>query len=413
MILSHGMQDQQTRIAVILAAAGAGTRCGPGEPKQWRPLSGGSLLERSWRSFLPASLAAAGQSHRVAWLGLVVDEPFRNRAEVSCGRADFPTEVIPGGVTRMASVGNALARLPAEIGLVAVHDAVRPFWPLDRWDRLIAAAATADGAILAVPATDTLKKSAGESLVTMDRRSVWIAQTPQVFRADVLREAHRRASAEGISATDDAELVERTGGRTIIVESTTANIKITTQEDWAMAQRLVASADHPTVLRVGVGFDAHRLGGDRPLVLGGVRLAESGGLIGHSDGDALLHAICDALLGAAALGDIGRHFPPGDKRFAGIDSRVLLRQTVQLLQQARYRPRQVDTVVLAEAPRIAPFADRMCENIATDLGIDPDAVSVKATTTEQMGFVGRGEGIAVHAIVTIEAVVDATTGGPQ
>ena len=405
------MPDRPTTIAVILAAAGAGTRCGAGEPKQWRMLAGETLLERSWRSFMPWSLAQAQQRHRVAWLGLVVDPIYRVQAAVYTGSTDLPTEVIPGGPSRMTSVGNALTRLPADTDLVAVHDAVRPFWPQALWDRLIEAALSADGAIPAVRVADTLKRLADESVTTLARRDLWVAQTPQVFRAGVLREAHRQATAGGISATDDADLVERIGGRIAVVESTTINFKITTPDDWALARRITMSDLHPAALRVGVGFDTHRLGGATPLILGGVRLAESGGLIGHSDGDALLHAICDALLGAAALGDIGRHFPPGDARFAGIDSRVLLRQTGQLLKQAGYRSCQVDAVVLAEAPRISPFADEMREKIAADLGIELSAVSVKATTTEQMGFVGRGEGIAVHAIATIEPLASPTAGG--
>ncbi|MEW5701291.1 MAG: 2-C-methyl-D-erythritol 4-phosphate cytidylyltransferase [Candidatus Zixiibacteriota bacterium] len=400
-------------IAVILAAAGAGTRCGKGDPKQWRPLAGGTLVERSWRSFHPKSLLAAGQGHRASWLGVVVDAAHRDRAGVFCGDPGLPTEVIRGGSTRTESVRLALSRLPADIDLVAVHDAVRPFWPRDRWDALVSATEHADGAILAIPVSDTLKTQSDESLRTVDRSALWVAQTPQMFRTESLRAAHDRARADAVTGTDDAELVERIGGRVAIVQSTTANMKITTPDDWTLAERLVAGEDRRADMRVGFGVDAHRLGGERPLVLGGVRLAERGGLIGHSDGDVLLHAICDALLGAAALGDIGQHFPPGDERFAGVDSRILLRRTAQLLLEAGFRPVHIDTVVLAEVPRIAPFAEAMRGNIAVDLDIPRTSVSVKATTMEQMGFVGRQEGIVAHAVATVCALDHPWVGGAR
>ena len=317
---------------------------------------------------------------------------------------------VRGGATRTESVRNGLQALPTDCDLVAVHDAARPFWPLNRWDQLVEEALRTGGAILSVPLADTIKRARGERCTTVDRRGLWAAQTPQVFRAKLLREAHVQAERDAYSGTDDAELVERIGGAVAIVPSTRANFKITTPEDWEQAERMAMTTQRVHPLRVGLGYDAHRLGGDGALMLGGMQLAPAGGLIGHSDGDVLLHAICDALLGAAALGDIGRHFPPGDPEFAGIDSRVLVRRTRAILHDAGFRVHQIDAVVMAEAPRLAPHIEAMRSVIAGDLGIEPAMVSVKATTTEKMGFVGRGEGIAAQAIVTVVSEPDPADG---
>ncbi|MBI3872836.1 MAG: 2-C-methyl-D-erythritol 4-phosphate cytidylyltransferase [candidate division Zixibacteria bacterium] len=389
-------------IGVIIAAAGSGTRLGPGAPKQWRRFRDGTTpVERSLRSFCESALTSSGQKHQVTWIALVADSIHMDEARRLAIADAAPAQIIAGGPTRTESVRNALRKLPDDIEIVAIHDAVRPLWPRRLWDRLIEAARGADGAILAAPVADTLKRPQGESLSTVDRRDLWMAQTPQVFHVPILKEAHQRAQEDGVGGTDDAELVERIGGRIAIVESTKANVKITNPEDWDMAQLKVEAEGSSTSFRMGIGFDAHRLGGDRPLVLGGVRLADGGGLIAHSDGDVLLHAICDALLGAAALGDIGRHFPPDDPKYTGVDSRFLLRRTVDILAAAGYRPSQIDSVIMAEAPRIAPHVSVMRAHIAADLDLPESSVSVKATTMEQMGFVGRKEGIAAQAVAVI------------
>lgn len=394
------MADSLT-IGVIIVAAGSGQRFGGDIPKQWKPLAGITPLERSCQSFMSGILREIHDSPIPTWVGIVVDDSHRESAEDVGKSLNASYDIILGGATRRQSVANALDRMPQTVDIVAIHDAVRPFWPQSKWTELVDACRYNDGAILAVPVSDTLKNHSGSQTVTVDRRDLWMAQTPQVFRADVLREAHRQAERTGSTATDDADLVERTGGRVEIIPSTTTNIKITTPDDWELALRIAEHAVSSAPMRVGTGYDTHRLGSDGPLMLGGVRFADSGGLIGHSDGDALLHAICDALLGAAALGDIGQHFPPTDARFAGIDSRKLVRETVALLNRAGYRPVQVDATVMAEQPKIMPRAMDMRRAIADDLGLDLTMVSVKATTNEQMGFIGRGEGIAAQAIATI------------
>ncbi|MBI5868054.1 MAG: 2-C-methyl-D-erythritol 4-phosphate cytidylyltransferase [candidate division Zixibacteria bacterium] len=382
------------RIAVIIAAAGSGARLGGDIPKPWRLLNGQSLVERAWRSFCPESL-------HVERIVLAVDAPYLPATLEFASASLVPLHAVAGGATRTASVRHALREIPDSIDLVAVHDAARPFWPVEIWADLVDAAVRVGGSVPAVAVSDTLKRVQGSTLETVDRAGLWAVQTPQMFRADLLHGAHEAAQRDGIDATDDAELVRRVGGATEVVPSSAANFKITTAADWALAEHLSEQGNAPMAMRIGFGYDAHRLGGPGPLMLGGVRLADSGGLIGHSDGDALLHALCDALLGAAALRDIGHHFPPDDPRFKGCDSRELVRETVQLLRVAGFAPAQADATVLAEHPRLAPHVTAMCTTIAADLGLDPGRVSVKATTTEGMGFVGRGEGIAAQVVATV------------
>jgi len=313
--------------------------------------------------------------------------------------------VIAGGATRAQSVARVLHEVPAGIDIVAVHDAARPFWPVSQWDELVWQTVSNGGAILAIPVHDTIKKESGAGLETVDRSDLWAAQTPQVFQKELLLRAH--AESGGIDATDDADLVQRIGGTIKVVSSTARNFKITTMADWEHAQSIMGDGAAP--LRAGHGYDVHRLGADGPLMIGGVRLADTGGLIGHSDGDVLLHAICDALLGAAALGDIGVHFPPSDAKFRGIDSRKLVRATAQLLRNHGFFPVQLDATVAAEAPKLAPHIAAMRERIAADLGMSVDAVSVKATTTEGLGFVGRREGIAAYAVAMVRSTARSDT----
>ncbi|GAB4317360.1 MAG: bifunctional 2-C-methyl-D-erythritol 4-phosphate cytidylyltransferase/2-C-methyl-D-erythritol 2,4-cyclodiphosphate synthase [Candidatus Zixiibacteriota bacterium] len=389
------------RIAVIIAAAGRGERLGGDTPKAWRPLCGHTLVQRALQSFGTESLSRYEQDCGVSWIGIAVDRDYTDTARALAKSSAYHVEIVEGGGTRVESVRNVLERVPKDIDIIAVHDAARPFWPVDKWDELVREAWKWDGAILAIPVSDTLKRAEIGGMVTVDRHEVWAAQTPQAFRAEMLRRAHEQAGEEGVSATDDADLVRRIRGAIKFVHSTPRNFKITTREDWEFASQIAAME---TTMRVGTGYDAHRLGGDGPLIIGGVRLADTGGLIGHSDGDVLLHAVCDALLGAAGLGDIGRHFPPSDNRYKGIDSRELLRRTRTILANTGLEARQVDSTILAEAPRMAPYIEAMRGNIAQDLGLSIGDVSVKATTTEGMGFVGRREGIAAQAIATITRV---------
>ena len=259
--------------------------------------------------------------------------------------------------------------------------------------------------LTAVAATDTIKQCAEDGRIedTPPRCGLYHAQTPQTFRYALLLEAYERARAGGMDVTDDASLVERMGHPVHVSEGDRDNFKITTREDLARAEWVLErrGGNLAASMRVGTGYDVHALVEGEDLILGGVRLEHDRGLRGHSDADVLLHAISDALLGAAALGDIGRHFPDTDPSLAGADSAKLAKRVVAMLADAGFRPVNVDTTVICQRPKLAPHIDAMRANIARALGLPADRVSVKATTTERLGFAGREEGIAAEAVALI------------
>jgi len=342
--------------------------------------------------------------------------------------------IVAGGERRQDSVGAGLAALPEGIEIVVIHDGARPLAEPELFDRCAAAAAESGAAIAATPVADTLKRVVeGVIAGTVDRAGLWAAQTPQAFRLETLRRA--MAASSGEIVTDEARLCEVAGLPVSVVPASPANLKVTHAEDIPVAdallrqrgggrgekggkeneessggcplppqaaQRPPPSAQRPsTPTRVGIGYDAHRFASGRRLVLGGVEIAHDQGLAGHSDADVLLHAIADAVLGAASLGDIGQHFPPCDERFLNADSQLLLREVARLAREAGWVPGNIDATLLAEAPRIGPHVPLMRERIASCLGLSPDAVSVKATTNEGMGSIGRSEGIAALATATL------------
>jgi 2-C-methyl-D-erythritol 4-phosphate cytidylyltransferase/2-C-methyl-D-erythritol 2,4-cyclodiphosphate synthase len=315
-------------------------------------------------------------------------------------------KVVPGGEARRDSVRAGLAEANPNSDLVLVHDGARPFVTPDVVARTLLAAAAHGAAIAALPATDTLKEVDVECRITatLERSHIWLAQTPQAFRRDLLLRAHQTVPA-GSSATDDAGLVEQLGSPVHIVLGDVNNLKITTPEDLARAEQYLSSTtddNGPRLdLRSGVGFDAHRFTEGRPLVLAGIRFPDAPGLLGHSDADVVCHAISDALLGAAALGDIGQRFPDTDPRYAGASSLALLIQVAALVRAESWGIGNVDAVVIAAHPRIAGRVTEMRQALAEALAIGVEQVSVKGKTTEGMGFTGRGEGIAVHAICTL------------
>ena len=265
------------------------------------------------------------------------------------------------------------------------------------------AAAETGAAVVAVPVKDTIKlaDAAGGVKQTLDRSSLWQVQTPQTFRRELLLKAHEQAAAAGVVATDDAALVEWAGGSVSLVRGTYYNFKVTTPEDLVLAEAVAAERSGRRMQRVGFGYDVHQFVAGRPLMLGGVEVQHDRGLEGHSDADVLLHAISDALLGAAGLGDIGKHFPDTDPRYKGISSLLLLREVCRKLKEAGYTAQNLDAVIAAQEPKLAPYIARMNETIAAALDIPVTQVNVKATTTEHLGFVGRKEGIAAQAVVMI------------
>jgi 2-C-methyl-D-erythritol 2,4-cyclodiphosphate synthase/2-C-methyl-D-erythritol 4-phosphate cytidylyltransferase len=318
--------------------------------------------------------------------------------------------IVAGGERRQDSVAAGLEALPEGIEIVVIHDGARPLAGPELFDRCAAAAAEHGAAIAAAPVSDTLKRVAAEIITsTVDRTGLWAAQTPQAFRLAVLRQAMILGSGETV--TDEARLYEAAGLPVTVVPSSPANLKVTHAEDIPVAEALLRARHswqpHAGPMRMGIGYDAHHFAAGRRLVLGGVEIAHNQGLAGHSDADVLLHAIADAVLGAAALGDIGQHFPPSDERFQDADSEILLREVVRLVQETSWVPGNIDATLIAEEPRVASYVPLMRERIAICLGLPASAVSVKATTNEGMGFIGRGEGIAALATATlIPALLD-------
>jgi 2-C-methyl-D-erythritol 4-phosphate cytidylyltransferase/2-C-methyl-D-erythritol 2,4-cyclodiphosphate synthase len=383
------------RVTAIIAAGGAGRRIGGSTPKQLLDIGGESLLRRSVRAF--------DEHPAIDDLIVVLPDERVGAGAALAGPTRRPLQIVAGGPRRQDSVANAVDALAPGTEIVLVHDAARPFVPAAVISRAIDAAAAHGAAIPAVPATDTVKRVARDQdhvriVETVARDTLVLAQTPQAFRRDVL-EAAVAAGRAGIEATDEAMLAERAGHPVHVIEGDVRNVKITTVEDLARARAGETGAG--AAARAGVGYDLHRLVAGRPLILGGVTIPSPLGALGHSDADAAAHAVTDALLGAACLGDIGRHFPDTDPRWKGASSLDLLRQCAALAREHGYAVLNVDVAIVLERPKIAPFLPAIRAGLAGALGIDEGAVSVKGKTNEGVDAVGRGEAIAAHAVALL------------
>jgi len=428
-------------VTAIIAAGGRGLRFGGGPPKQLLEVGGRAILERSVASFLahPA----------VNEVVVALPQPLTDDPPAYLRSAGKPLRIVSGGARRQDSVANAFRAADAASDIIVIHDAARPFASADLIGRTIAAAAESGAAVAAVQARDTVKRvSEGPALrepqgrpedsrraaeaghyvrETIARETIYLAQTPQAFRRDVLSDA----LAQTIDATDEATLAERAGHVVRIVEGEASNLKITTRADLVLAEAIARSAEgvarhtaestgpeQPSASperdtasraapartgRAGIGYDLHRLVEGRPLILGGVTIPFDRGLAGHSDADAVCHAITDAVLGAAGAGDIGRHFPDTDPAWKGASSVDLLRRAVEVVRDRGYEIGNVDASVIAERPKLLPYIDRMIANVAAALGISTDRVSIKGKTNEGVGELGRGEAIAVHAIALVRS----------
>jgi 2-C-methyl-D-erythritol 4-phosphate cytidylyltransferase/2-C-methyl-D-erythritol 2,4-cyclodiphosphate synthase len=375
---------------LLIVAAGSGNRLGQSMPKALVPLAGRPLLDWTLDSAVPVSFAR-----------IVVAAPPDRVAEFAalCGRR---ATVVAGGPTRSDSVRRGAAALaPSDADTVAVHDAARPLVTADEMASVLEAAERHGAAAAATAAVDTIKRAcAGRVLETLDRNEIFGAATPQAFRWEVLR----RALEQG-DATDEASLCERIGVPVALVPVSRLSFKITTPADLELAEAVLASRlrkENPEMPpRVGIGFDAHPFARGRDLRLGGVWVPHDAGLEGHSDGDALLHALTDAILGAAGLGSIGDHFPPSDPQWKGADSAAFVTKARDLAAARGFTVGNVDAVVVCQAPRISPHASRMSESIAALLGVGPESVSVRGTSTNGLGFTGRGDGLAANVIVLL------------
>jgi 2-C-methyl-D-erythritol 4-phosphate cytidylyltransferase / 2-C-methyl-D-erythritol 2,4-cyclodiphosphate synthase len=387
-------------VSAIIAAGGRGSRFGGAQPKQLQPLAGVPILKRTIDACL----------HGYAFDEVVVAVP----ADLAANPPSYLDDVIvvEGGDRRQDSVANAFRAVAPSSQVIVIHDAARPLISASLIERTVAAAVEHGAAIAALQARDTVKRSDASRIIrgTLPRDEVFLAQTPQAFRVGVLRDAllHAEALAKAGAiastahdATDEAMLAEAAGHHVHLVEGDPRNLKITTPDDLEMAERLLGAGSRPATMRIGNGYDLHRLVAGRPLILGGVTIPFDRGLDGHSDADAVCHAVTDAILGAASAGDIGRHFPDTDPAFTGANSIELLTRAAAVVHAAGYAVANVDVVVIAQRPKLSPYVDAMRASLARALGIDSQQVSVKGKTNEGVDSTGAGQAIAVHAVALI------------
>ena len=410
------------RVWAVVPAAGRGARFTSAEstaPKQYAALVGGTVLQ--W------SLDALLREPRIEGVVLVLAADDEHWAAVADAvRRAHPLDgakiaTTLGGASRQESVMNGLEALvgrAAAADWVLVHDAARPCLAsvdlsalldaLGREDEVLsldgpggAASGTVNGAVLASPVVDTVKRERqGIAVDTVDRDGLWRALTPQAFGFARLKQALGEVAALGIAVTDECQAMERLGLPATLVRGSPFNIKVTRAEDLSMAEAILKSRKQ-SEMRIGQGFDVHAFGQGDHVVMGGVTIPYGKGVVAHSDGDVVIHALCDALLGALGLGDIGQHFPDTDPRYRGADSRVFLREVARLMREAGMSLMNADVTVLAEAPRVAKHKSAMSANLGEDLGVPAARINIKATTTERLGFIGRSEGLAASAAVLL------------
>jgi 2-C-methyl-D-erythritol 4-phosphate cytidylyltransferase/2-C-methyl-D-erythritol 2,4-cyclodiphosphate synthase len=379
-------------VSAIIAAGGRGQRFGGGRLKQLLTLGGTEILQRSVDAFRRCDL--------VDDIVVALPDDVAARPPAYLLGPGKRLDVVAGGARRRDSVARAFERVAGRADIVVIHDAARPLVTDDVIRRTIAAASESGAAVAAVPVPDTVKqvKEGGVIAATLRREEIYLAQTPQAFRVAVLEAA---LALDG-DATDEAMLAERAGHPVRVVEGDPRNLKITTPADLALAERYleIDASRHPA-LRIGNGYDLHRLVPGRPLILGGVTIPFETGLLGHSDADVVCHAVTDAVLGAAGAGDIGRHFPDTDPAWQNANSLDMLRRAAALVRAAGYVVVNVDLVVIAQQPKLAPHAERIRANLANALGCDASQIGVKGKTNEGVDSMGAGESIAVHAVALL------------
>jgi len=403
MIIEEQKKKRFTAAAVI-AAGGTGTRMQSNVPKQFLEISGRPILFHTIERI--ASLEEVTQ--------IIIALPPENIPQAMDLIRRIPTHAdircVAGGASRQESVHNGVSSVTSNPDIIMVHDAARALCGRDLVLRVLEAAWQRGAAVPGIPATDTIQRVSrqGRVLATPPREELYAIQTPQAFHSEILRSALDKARAAGFLGTDESSVARWAGHPVYVVEGSSDNIKITRPLDLAIAEILISKRDaeaqkamSQTKLRIGQGIDYHRLVEGRKLILGGVEIPFEKGLEGHSDADALSHAICDALLGAVALGDIGQHFPDTDAANRGRSSLEFLRLVREKIEASGWSIRNVDATLLVQRPRIMPHAPQMKKNIAESLGLPPEDVSIKATTTEGLNAEGRGEGISAQAIALL------------
>ena len=388
-------------VSAILAAAGRGTRLGSATPKQ--------LLALGERTILQRSFDIVNGHDQIDEIVVALPPDLANTPPPFLISTTKPVRIVDGGTRRQDSVAKAFAQVSRSASLIVIHDAARPFATADLFSRVIEAASKGGAAIAALQAHDTVKEATaapGLTIVarTLPRESIYLAQTPQAFTRAVLEEAIELGRGTLAPATDEASLAEQAGHPVRLVEGESTNIKITTQHDLDVSSALIGVREEgrgKSTVRVGTGYDLHRLAPGRPLIIGGVTIPHETGLAGHSDADVLCHAVTDAILGAAAAGDIGQHFPDTDPQWKGANSIDLLKGAASIVRDAGYTIANVDAVIVAERPKLAPHVPAMRANLARAMGVEIAAVSVKGKTNEKVDALGRNEAIAVHAVALV------------
>ncbi len=390
------------RVAAIVVAAGRGERAGGDKPKQYRPLMGEPVLRRALRLFAAHPTVEAIQP--------VIDFSHERDYQAAAAGLSKLLAPAPGGATRQRAVLAGLEAIENAAPLIVlVHDAARPFATSALLDRALQAVEFSGAAVPVLPIADTIKRvdASGRVTDTLDRAELRAIQTPQIFSYASLLAAHRRAREAGRDDfTDDAALAEWAGISIATFAGEAGNVKLTAPEDFARFAELGAHA--LSDVRTGTGFDVHAFGPGDHVMLGGVKIPHGKGLSGHSDADVLLHALTDAVLGAIAEADIGKHFPPSDARWRGASSDRFLAHAVSLVTARGGEIAHLDATLLCEAPKVGPHREKICRRIAEIAGIELGRVSVKATTTEGLGFIGRGEGIAAMATATVRLPLGGT-----
>ncbi len=404
------MNLSPSKVAAIIPAAGRGIRMGLPSPKQFFELEGVPVLVHTLRVFQ--------EVEAIGYTIVVVPAESCERVEelVQQYQLDKVARVVAGGKERQDSVLAGLEALPTGVELVLVHDGVRPFVPITVIENCLFEAGRSGAAMAAIPVKDTLKSVSSGKVInrTISREDVWLAQTPQAAAKELLKEAYRLAAEKkDFIATDEAGLLELMGHPVKVVEGSEKNIKITRPEDFILAKAILMENQETEKSLIvqsqycsGYGYDAHRLVPGRPLILGGEEIPYNKGLQGHSDADVLSHALCDAMLGAAGLGDIGRHFPDTDKQFKDISSLEILRDVAALVAKRGYVLGNADITVVAQEPKLSSYFAAMKQNLAAACNVAPDPINLKATTTEEMGFEGRGEGMSAHAVVMLKRMME-------
>ncbi|MDQ3143548.1 MAG: bifunctional 2-C-methyl-D-erythritol 4-phosphate cytidylyltransferase/2-C-methyl-D-erythritol 2,4-cyclodiphosphate synthase [Pseudomonadota bacterium] len=380
-----------SKTTALIVAAGTGSRLGGELPKQYRLLGGKSVLAHA--------VDALASHPRIEAVRVVIGGGQQEKACAALGGRDVGALII-GGAERADSVRAGLTAIGG--GIVLVHDAARPFCPPGVIDRLLDALDHHDGAVPVLGVADTLASGDRTLSAMVDRRRLLRVQTPQAFHVEDLLYAYEEAGTR--APTDESTVMVEAGLKIAAVEGDVMLDKLTTPADWARAENMLAAR---FVSRTGMGFDVHAFAGDGPVMIGGIEIAHPRGLAGHSDADVVLHAITDALLGAAGLGDIGEHFPPSDERWKDADSAIFLAHAASLIRAAGGIIDFVDCTVIAETPKIGPHRAAMRSRIAEIMGLAVSQISIKATTTERLGFTGRGEGIAAQAVATVRMEIEA------